>query len=358
MAEQESKYLTIISWIEQKIKSGELNPGDKILSENELSAMFGVSRQTARHAITELVEKGTLERIHGSGTYVKKTKTVKRTKKLNNIGVVCTLSESYIAPPTLKGIESTLFNNGYSMQMFFTDNKISREREILESILEKDVIDGLIFEPTTSALPSPNLPLYRKIQSLGIPLICYNAFYPGLEVPCVRINDRLVAFRAVKELVSRGHTKIAGIFKSDDNQGHLRYKGYIDALIESGIEVDLNRISWFDTPMLYNIYNSEEFIFKRIGDSTAVVCFNDQIAYALIDLALKRGIRIPEELSVTGVDDSYLAGISSVKITSFSHPKEVLGIKVAENMVRLLDDPDFDGNYLYDSEIILRESVR
>ena len=78
----------------------------------------------------------------------------------------------------------------------------------------------------------------------------------------------------------------------------------------------------------------------------------------LIDLALKRGLRIPEDLSVVSIDDSHLAGVSRVPFTSFPHPKDLLGRKAAENMIRMIDQPEFDGNFLFDCEPVIRDSVR
>ena len=81
------------------------------------------------------------------------------------------------------------------------------------------------------------------------------------------------------------------------------------------------------------------------------------MAYQVVELALKRGLRVPQELSVVGIDDSYLAGMGKVQLTSFPHPKEMLGRKVAENLMEMFRKPDFNGNYLFESEPVYRESV-
>jgi GntR family transcriptional regulator len=67
-------YLQIQEYLAEKIVSGDLKPETRILSERELSTELGVSRMTVRRAITELVNEGLLERVHGAGTFVARPK--------------------------------------------------------------------------------------------------------------------------------------------------------------------------------------------------------------------------------------------------------------------------------------------
>ncbi len=358
MSQKEPKYQQIVDWVKENMANGTLRYGDKLMSEKELSDKFNLSRQTVRHATGELVEQRLVTRVQGSGTYIGSSYMPVRKEKFMSIAVVSTFYESYIFPPTLKGIESVLSQAGYSMQVSFTDNKISRERAILKNILEKDNVDGLIIEPAKSALPNPNLKYYRMIREKNIPIICFNARYRGLNAPCVRLDDTGVARKATELLLKNGHQKIAGLFKADDGQGPLRYQGFMEAMIQADVHFDQQQILWLDTPMTVSLKDIEEYVFERIKGCTAVVCYNDQVAYQLIELAGARGIRVPEDLSVVGIDDSYLAGVSRVPFTSFPHPKDQLGRKVAENMVSMIDNPEFDGNYLFDADPVLRSSVK
>lgn len=360
MAGTEAKYRQIVDWVRDNIENGTLKSGDRLMSEMELSEQFGVSRQTIRHATGELVNEGLLTRVKGSGTYIggAAEPALPKREKTMTIAVVSTFYESYIFPDTLKGIERVLSKNDYMMQVTFTDNRLYREEAILKSILEKDNIDGLIVEPTKSALPNPNLHYYEEIRSRNIPVIFFNAFYPTVDIPCVRIDDVKIAKDATKVLIDAGHTNIAGIFKADDGQGPLRYKGFLSAMVEAGLRARQEKVLWLDTPMTVNLEEVGEYLLKRLDGATGVVCYNDQVAYQLIELALKHGMNIPGDLSVVGIDDSYLADVGKVPFTSFKHPKEFLGRKVAENLLKMIDDPTFDGNYLFDSEPVYRGSVK
>ena len=68
--EKETKYLQLAALLRESIQEGKLKPGEKLRSENELTAAYGCSRQTVRHALSLLEEEGLLARRRGSGTYV------------------------------------------------------------------------------------------------------------------------------------------------------------------------------------------------------------------------------------------------------------------------------------------------
>lgn len=359
MGEQQPKYRQIVTWIEEKIKSGELQAGKKLYSENELSGMFGLSRQTVRHAIAILEQRGLVTRIQGSGTYVGEAAASSRNRERTmNIAVISTYVDSYIFPSTLQGIEEVLSGNGYMTQIAFTNNSAVKEGVILENLLQKDDIDGLIVEPARSAIPNPNIRLYQAVMKRKIPLLFFNSRYPKLKAPYVSLDDKLVGKKAVEYLIACGHEKIGGIFKSDDGQGHQRYAGYMEAMLRhSRTDVDHYTV-WLTTEDVKDIYRLEEYIFYRIKECTALLCYNDEVASLIAGMCAKRGTVIPEQLSVVGIDNLEMNNAGDVKISSYPHPKAELGRKAAENLIRMIENPGFDGNYLFDAELVERGSVK
>ena len=275
-----------------------------------------------------------------------------------NIAVISTYVDSYIFPPVVRGIERVLSKKGYTTQIAFTGNRVSREQDILNNLIDKDIIDGLIVEPAKSALPNPNLHYYQELKERGIPILFFNSRYPELELPCVSMNDEQVGKKAVEYLIKNGHQNIGGVFKSDDGQGHLRYKGFLSGMLEAGIKVKDANVVWLDTEDFLDLDQWSDYLFHRLEGCTGVVCYNDEVAYVLSGLCEKRGIAIPDQLSIVSVDNSDLATLASVKLTSFPHPMEALGRKAAENMISMIENPYFDGNYLFDSDIIERDSVK
>ncbi|MFT4006133.1 MAG: GntR family transcriptional regulator [Lacrimispora sp.] len=358
MQAREAKYMAVVQWVQEQIESGSIGMGDKLPSENEMSLQFHLSRQTVRHAIDVLEQQKLVTRIQGSGTYAGSCARGGRQEKYFNIAVISTYVDSYIFPAVLKGIERVLSKSGYTMQVAFTGNRTEREREALDKILEKGLIDGLIVEPAKSALPNPNLHYYRKLMEQQIPVLFFNSRYPELNLPCVSLNDVLVGEKAADYLIRAGHKEIGGIFKCDDGQGHLRYSGFARSMERAGLKLDRKRILWIDSESMKDMELWADYLFRRLEGSTGVVCYNDEVAYLLSGICLKRGIRIPEDLSLVSIDNSDLSTMGEVSITSFPHPMEALGRKTAENMINLIENPCSDGNYLFDSKAVERDSVK
>ncbi len=352
----EAKYMQVVHWVKERIEQKEFCPNEKIPSEHELSEQFALSRQTIRHAISILEEEGILTRVRGSGTYVSDncfTNLLKRTR----IAVVPTYVDSYIFPKTIQGIEQVLTENGYSMELAFTNNMVEREKEILENIISKDDIAGMIIEPTKSGIPNPNEELYQKLLEKKIPMIFINSFYSNLDIPHVSLNDRGVAVKAVEALIMAGHKNITAILKMDDGQGHRRYSGYMDAMKNAGLPTKDENIIWIDTEDVRHPEFYKEKLLSKLPGCSAIFCYNDEVALNLLNLLSEEGISVPEEISIVSVDDSELAKLSNIKLSSIPHPVDRLGAKAAENLLQMMRDSKFNGNYEFEEKVILRESI-
>ncbi len=353
------KYMAVVNWVRENIENGTFQFGERLMSENELCEKFGLSRQTIRHATGVLEEERLVTRVRGSGTYIGSAYQPARKTQYKNIAVVSTFYENYIFPAILRGIAKVLNKAGYSTQVSFTDNRFEAEREILLNLLEKDNVDGVIFEPSQSSLPNPNIELYRELQNRHIPILCFNTYYQDLKVPYVSLDDVSVAYKATKLLIDAGHNKRIGcIFKSDDGQGKLRYEGYLKALSEAGMTIHSEHIIWMDTYLQQHMKENGNYFLERLAQCSAVVCYNDDVAVKLINIFTEHGLLVPEDMSVVGIDDASLAVTGNVPLTTFPHPKEMLGEKVANNMLGMIEDPRFDGNYLFDVDVIERGSVK
>lgn len=357
MEDRQTKYNDIVHYLENLMESGELKPGDKLPSENELTERFMLSRQTVRKAVGLLEERGAVRRVRGSGTYVSFDRR-ENLERRNRIAVVTTYVDSYIFPKTIQGIERTLFERGYSVQISFTDNMIEREKNVLTDLISRDDVAGIIVEGTKSGLPNPNLSLYRQLMNRRIPILFINTFYPELDVPHVSLNDVKAAETAVNYLIGKGHRNIGAILKLDDGQGRLRYLGYLRAMEAAGLTVTDSRMVWIDTDESKQLNYCRDKILNRVEECSALLCYNDQIAFQLIRMLTERGIRVPEDVSVIGMDDSDLALHSEIPITSLPHPKEKLGEKAAEVLLDMIMGQKGEHTVEFDTRVVERQSVK
>lgn len=351
------KYLEVARYLEELIKKQGLKPGDKLCSENELVNTLHITRQTVRHGIKVLEDQGLIKRVQGSGTYLNDSRQSVLLRR-KRVAVVITYEDDYIFPRIIAGIKSVMLANEYTFDIHVTNNRIANERKILQSIIKKDEVGGVIMEAIRSGLPNANKFLYQELKKLRIPVVFVNSYYPGLKFPHVSIDDKMAGKVVTRHLIQNGHRKIAGVFKLDDGQGHLRYAGYMQAMAEAKLAVDDENIIWLDTEDLKRMDLIWEKIKLRIHGCTAITCYNDEVAYELICLFQAHGILVPQDISIASIDNSDLIKRSPVALTSVPHPMEHLGKKAAQNIVRMIYDPDHDGNYEFEVHVIPRQSVK
>lgn len=328
----EHKYAELAQKLRAEIQSGSYAEGQRLPSENELAAQTGYSRQTVRQAMSILKSEGLTDRVQGSGTYVRTA--APRRNHTCNIAVVTTYIGEYIFPAILQGIDHVLAQNGYTPLLSATRNRVDNERRILTELLRKP-IDGLIVEGTKTALPNPNIDLYDAFATRGIPVVFINGFYPDLKKPIyVVADDRAGGRMACEQLLRRGHQRIAGIFKSDDIQGHRRYAGYAEALRCAERNVEDDHVMWYTTENRDSLL--ETCAMRTLRDCTAVVCYNDEVALQVLKLLTESGVPVPDHMELASFDNSTFAQLSAVPFLSLSNPKEQLGRLAAEKMLHIL----------------------
>jgi len=355
-----SKYYMIMEEIKFKITSGEIPPGEKIPSENELADRYKVSRHTIRKALALLVNDGYVEAIHGKGTFC--SERMRHTKSSHNIAVVTTYISDYIFPWLIQGIDHVLSEHGYSIILKNTGNSRQKEARYLEELLAKDIA-GLIIEPSKSQLLCMHGNLYELLDKYEIPYIFIQGIYERmLDKPHILMNDCQGGYLVTKYLLDLGHRNITGIFKADDYQGKERHKGYVRALQEKGIAYDPDMVIWYHTEdRKKKPHIMVEWMLEKGVYIEGIVCYNDLIAVQVIEHLNSRGIRVPEDISVTGYDNSAYAVQTGIGLTTIAHPQERLGEMAAELLLEQINKvpPEYSKvKRLIEPQLIIRNSCQ
>ena len=218
-----TKYVALMEQLKEGILSGQIRPGDRLPSENQLSREYGLSRHTVRKALAILENEGYVTAEHGRGTFC--SERMRHRKNSRNIAVITTYLSDYIFPRVIQGIDQVLTEQGYSIMLKNTGNSRQKEAQCLEDILTKDV-DGLIIEPSKSQILCRNMALYQQLDSYQIPYVFIQGRYAQMqEKPCVLMDDERGGYLAASHLLQLGHRRLVGIFKADDSQGAQRHKG-------------------------------------------------------------------------------------------------------------------------------------
>ena len=308
-------------------------------TEQALCGQFRVSRQTVRQALSLLETEGLIERRQGSGSFIREQREP-AAQPHRSVAVVTTYISDYIFPSILREIEAVCSENNSAPLLFATQNQVSNERRILQTLLTMDHLDGILIEGTKTGLPNPNVTLCRQLTEKGIPMIFFHGNYEQLPGTLSVLDDNAAGARMLVEyLVQNGHRDIGGIFKYDDIQGRQRFEGYLEGLREFDIPPEDGSVIWYSTDtkdrFLRDDYTAER-LRNMLSACSAVVCYNDEIALRVVSCLAGMGRSVPEDLSVVSFDNSHYSEITTPRITSLSHGRYNVGRMAAETLFRVL----------------------
>lgn len=318
--QQKKKQDTVFDALRQSIADGEYRPGGPFPSEYELVRRFGYSRQTIRAALGRLKAAGEIYAVQGKGSFVAQPDH-RATKRIAHISIRI---NDYIFPSILRGIESVLTEEGYSLMLYSTANSLWNERRILQS-LRADAVDGIIVSGTKSALPNPNIPLFQRIAGSGIPLVFINSCYAGLDsgsFSYVVMDDYAGGYRLAELMIQRGMTNIGGIFKADDIQSFHRCHGFLAACCHYGVKFDDTNCLWFSSENVRN-YADVGAMLEQLRACDALLCFNDEVVRSL----LGEFESFPWEnlRYICSFDHVYPLSLERIQFVSLIHPGEEMG---------------------------------
>lgn len=323
------KYEFVANALSKDIETHFYPDGTLLPTEEQLTKLYDVSRQTVRKSLSILEEKGLIEKKQGCGSVVTMKNPAADSGK---VAVIATYIDDYIFPVQLGGAVEVLAKKHFSAVLSATGNRICTERKILKDIIREPVA-GILVEGTKTAFPNPNIDLYKKISDMKIPIVFFNSCYKELDgTLCISADNRKGGYDLTSYLLAKGHKSIAAVFKADDIQGHQRYSGYISAMFDHNIYISDSKTIWYTTETKERIFEGSDLL-SSIGDATAVVCYNDEIAFNLIKYLTACGKSVPRDIAVVSFDNSSLSEISPVKITSLS-----CGVNLGETAAKKLMD--------------------
>lgn len=343
-------YQIIYDDLHMKIQSGEYKAGDVLPTENQLCAIYNVSRITATRALNELKQHGFIERKKKKGSVVLPVSYMYK-PMAQNIAVVFSYFDNY-ETKIANALTPFAQKKNCSIMLFDTQHSKEKEREVLKYLLSQKII-GLIVWPITR---SSNLDIFCQFALNNVPMCFMDYSSYGIKAPCICSDNYDGMYNITKHLISLGHRYIA-YYPYKDNflpTEEERFSAYCRAIIKNGAVLDPD----YFIPMPDNIKNSTtenipyfsycaETAIRHILSlnlrPTAVVCVNDATAVHMIEQAKRHGLRVPEDLSVTGFDNVALA--IQKEITTVSQDFGEMA-KLALNMIFYqLANPTLINNY-------------
>jgi GntR family transcriptional regulator, arabinose operon transcriptional repressor len=325
------KHELIGSWIRNGIIENKFVPGEKLPSESRLRAQFGVSRNVVRQAIRDLAEAGWVQSARGIGTFCRSR--VPSMQLTTNIAFVAFFASSYVFPEIIQGCDHVLYTQGFNLLLNQSEYDLEKERSILVALRKKRV-DGIIIAPIYDGKDSSNAGLLEEMQAEGIPIVLCDSTFLDRRFSFVAMDDTAGGTTAAAHLWDRGHRKI-GVFFQDDYMVKIRRMEGVYSYLER--KSSIVRSEWIvkfrgQGPASGASMAAESFFRTACDLPTAFVCSSDEDALHLIQAAEKYNVRVPQDLSVIGFDNSSVAQLQRVSLTSVGHP----GFSIGEMATNIL----------------------
>lgn len=222
------------------------------------------------------------------------------------------------------------------------------------SSINKKSFDGIILMSQSS---KDDAFIYNMIQK-KIPIVVLNRVIEGKDIINILTNDKDGAYNAVDLFIKKGHEKIAII---EGIQGfestRERKAGYLEALMDHGIEVKKQYI----VQGKYNLESGYQAMNELLDLSerpTAVFCSNDDMAVGAMKAIQEKGLKIKEDISVVGFDDSRFSRYVSPALTTVKRPIKEISMEGANKLLGLISNETVSNELYYiDTELIIRDSV-
>lgn len=272
-----------------------------------------------------------------------------KAKKTSMIGAIVPRLDSFAASQTVTGMDEELRENGYQLLIINTSQNLSREIEALYD-LARQKISGIVLFATQ--ITESHL---TAIEEIGIPVIFLGQQHE--DVHSIIYDDYTAGYDIGRYILAKGHRDIAylGVTEKDVAVGVRRKHGFQQALKEQdGASADFYESGF---KMSAAVEAASHILDNRDRRPTAIVCATDNIALGVMKAAHMRGIRIPEDISVTGFGGYDVTEVIHPGLTTVKYGYAAGGRLAARQVMKLVQEESVDTLTVLDYEFIERESV-
>jgi LacI family repressor for deo operon, udp, cdd, tsx, nupC, and nupG len=252
----------------------------------------------------------------------------------------------------LQSIEETAQREGYAVLLGDTQHDPKRE-ELYTLMLRRREAEGLIV--LGHGLPNAAVAAAREMSN-NAPIVSGCEFNRAGGIPSVHIDNQAAAHDAMDHLYALGHRRI-GIITGpvESGLGRDRVEGATLRAKAAGAEREMV-IAKGD----FTIESGEaaaDRLLSRRDRPTALFCFNDQMAIGAMNVARRRDLRIPADLSVIGFDDILVARYTVPPLTTVAQPVREMGQETVRLLIGLIKGQSAPVSVILPHKLIVREST-
>jgi DNA-binding LacI/PurR family transcriptional regulator len=321
----------------------------------------GVSTATVSRVIrnTDPVSQELRDRIEDSITELGYTPRKPAVERIGQ-GTVALLIGDLLNPffwEIAQGVQDEVNNQQMNLTLYNLSDHPQKQIQLLKQ-LKKSRVDGVIL---TGLAPFHELLDWQERQN--IPVVLFNRHVSQPSVHCIVVDFENGMYRATQHLLALGHTRIGHLASPSTGEiAEARLRGIRNALIEANLDL---RSEWCPiVPPGREVgggFQAMRMLLELPAQErpTAVIAFNDIIAVGALHAAHNHGLRVPEDISVIGVDDIAMAGHSHPPLTTINQPKYHMGKLAVQTLRRMRDGRMSAGNNctILETPLIVREST-
>lgn len=318
--------MSLVSQVEQILRKALADghfPGNRLPTEMTLGEQLRVSRETVRRATEALRREGLLVKYRSRGTFISSARPNLRLASIAStlVGYIQIdfndVSKRAIAGLMLQGASEEAGRSG--LQLVVQHTADSQVGPVFEQLRQSVRLCGVIF--TDGAKEK----LLRRIAGLGLPLVLLDHEFHLPKINSVRDDSFEAARLAVQYLAELGHQRIAYApwLRPDSNPWRLH--GYRQGLRDA----HLPRRRVLEIPVSLTEAGARHAVKNFLGLSprpTALICFNNTLAGLVIEELRRRGVRVPEEVSVMGGGGEEISGLTCHQIDWFQMGRHAVRI--------------------------------
>ncbi len=248
------------------------------------------------------------------------------TRKSNSIGIIIPDINIIFYANVLRVVDILVKQKGYSLVMAMSGNDPKRESEIIREFIAKRC-EGVMVIPSIlvpSGEPAKYLSEYRReLDRFDIPGVYLTSLYPVENVKYVMGDIEEGTYKLVSHLMGYGHREIVFIGgKEYIPTTSLRRSGYSRAFSEHDLPVKAENLIECENLYFSDAVKAMEKLVRERDDFTAVVAMNDEMAIGVLKVLHNAGIRVPEDVSLVGYDNTNYSAVATVGITTMDSDVE------------------------------------
>jgi LacI family transcriptional regulator/LacI family repressor for deo operon, udp, cdd, tsx, nupC, and nupG len=273
------------------------------------------------------------------------------TRRTNTIGVVVTSIANPFAGEIVAGIEEAALAREYSVLLATSGLDPAREMRAVQGLHEQRV-DGILVN--SSRVGRLYLPL---LTEWNVPIVLINNEQPGEFSHSVSIDNLRAGRDATRHLVELGHRRIGYLGNQFGLQADTdRFGGYRQVVEEANIGFQPELVVHGDG-LPEGGMRAAERLLSLPERPTAIFCFNDMQAFGVLRAAREHGLRVPDDLSVVGLDDLYLSSFTDPPLTTVQQPKRLMGRMATEILLDMLANGKPRSHVTLQGELVVRGST-